>query len=544
MNANMNLQDWQERLLCYLRGSVPSFELLPDVDDLLVFLINFDPLLNPFDALCRDACNNSNEQIKEESRGRPRETEVTKRILFCLDELLFYDDHDLLRIFGRAAFADSSRKTLKLRYQRLRRVFHPDLGLADEVWLTEKMVSVNRAYDLAQSNFENPDSVTGYGVNFKNRAGPSGDSKSGSRRRKQRRGSSPSSSERSPSGEFQQDWLSEKVSGRVRGMRRGSLSALYSIDDFVHRNGIAVGVKYVGLLVFLALLGSAVFNFISEDQAVYQGLHGDQGYLPDQPLSNHGARNSAAKHSIAADEAVTLTDINIMIVEDSTKGAQSVQGLSMNEDDVAQFKLYEQGPVSAAAWPDKPDDYLKETEIQLPGPGPEQLGANVNRVPIKPLVKEEIGLNEPRAKSIEGVKEIAKAKTRTALDILSDFLGSLSLAYTSSNGIRFAEYFLKDGEYFSNVGWAEISLARHKLNAFADDFGFQIFISESQSANSWYSIIGNLRLSYTLKQHDQRVDKCIPIYVTLYETDDGFKVSSLANRAGSQVEPFANSHGC
>mgnify|MGYP000412750836 FL=1 len=127
---------WHSILLRSINEGRPQADLLEYVDPILVWVGQFDSK-NSFSKRCIKASGGA--------------AELMRLMLEYIDQLILFDEQNLVQIFGQDAFIhkvleSGDAKVLKLRYKRLSRIFHPDRTLHDTAWLHERMGLINRAY--------------------------------------------------------------------------------------------------------------------------------------------------------------------------------------------------------------------------------------------------------------------------------------------------------------------------------------------------------------------------------------------------------------
>jgi len=136
---------WQQKLVECLELGISDDSLLENISDILSWYSSFNIDDSDSDYL----------DLSSRLLDRYNDSDVRGRFEEFLDRQLI--SNDSLESFFRMS---SSEAAAKKRYRQLMRVFHPDRGAKDEVWLNYRAEKVNRAYTAYKERSQNDSRVS------------------------------------------------------------------------------------------------------------------------------------------------------------------------------------------------------------------------------------------------------------------------------------------------------------------------------------------------------------------------------------------------
>ena len=136
--------DWQQKLFECLELGISDASLFPNLNDTLLWYSSFG-----------SGSDDSDDELASLLLSKYSQEDVRARFEEFLDRQLI--SNDSLDSFFRMSGSETAAKK---RYRQLMRVFHPDRGAKDEVWLNYRAEKVNRAYTAYKGRAQNDNRVS------------------------------------------------------------------------------------------------------------------------------------------------------------------------------------------------------------------------------------------------------------------------------------------------------------------------------------------------------------------------------------------------
>lgn len=487
----MSLEQWQVNLLELLKGN--SLNVIPakDIDSILVFLNKFDADQDVYAARCA--------QIY----GDPATTK--EKILKLIDRTLLENEHDIFRIFGRESFSDKSRKKLKVRYQRLCRIFHPDHGLAEHHFLNQRMSIINSSYDLAEKHFDNPFVVVGeipkrtknFTTSTRAEDNVVKQVRSNSQNRKRR-----------------------KTKNVTRRFSRRAISFLYRVDDFLRGPGSTAKQIFrviAGLFVFIFLI--SVYQFVmsgverrnfDSDVSVTK-VTNLKGQVVSQPFEKE----------LQTSEIEKILDE--MLKENSTRDIKRIHS-----------KNYKRSEYLV-------DDLNTSNTIEDTNNEPQE--SNFKDIKPKAIVKDEKSLLNSKKLELKVVKTKSEGvllkqsglqieNTENDLLVLpkeaQQTLFNLQQFYHQSQAKKVTSLFADDGLFLEFSGRVNIEKAMNQLFDKMQNQNLKFELVSKKQTGQWLILYGKMISEFQSNKTDIKVKKEESVEIMLFNSPGiGFLISSL-----------------
>ena len=483
----MSIEPWQLHLLDALKGQKRLPELYPHVDAILTCLAKFDSHCNAFDQQCVDLSGS--------------DAHAKKQILRLIDELLLRDERDIVRIFGKSAFADHSKKQLKRRYQRLTRLFHPDLGMEEVNWLNAKMSLINRSYELALDNFANPFDVDKAGVaEFSAYAHSKQQRK---RKRKRYTEDLDDTTQAATSIEAEQEFLSNAMRffsvSVVAWLRR----RVYQIERLYRQKGIQYRFKWLLRSVVLLLLITSAFMLLISFKT---NRIDNESEFQSTAFEQHKDQSSTLQDEQNIDDL-----LNRLLDENSTRDTVR-EALTTSQKNTFDEKS-ESILNSLSARDNTPENAEWVMPPSKPHSGKKQRSNNIGPMPVsQTLPVSSLDVNN----RFWGVPQEVKLR-----------LVALELSFATQDGSAFAQNFTSNARYFNDQGRRLIAESRDHFFAGVLKPQIRFSIAKTQHARSEVSVSGSMKMSFNGIKNGQAVEQCTPLLITFLRRHDKYLVSSM-----------------
>lgn len=513
----MPFDEWQLHLLGLLEGGDLDIIPLKDIDSVLVFLNKFDSIEDLFAEECAKRCGN--------------DSKAKERILKLVDRTLLENEHDVFRIYGRAAFSDKSRKTLKTRYQRLCRIFHPDHGLSELQFLNQRMSIINSSFDLAEKNFNNPSAVYNKSSSVYNKTAKTKDFKttdatSFANRSKHNRRHSLKLRRRSHHKRkvFFKTW---------RRINRKFIRGLYRIDTYfrnLNRWSKRTLKVMAGLLA--VMLSITVYQFVqsSGNQTVYEvnALVNDVEKEPTNVVSQ------PYEKELQVSEIERILDE--MLAENSTKDIDQTR--YDNRDNQLSQTIDSDISMESAVKHDNEDikvDFIEEKDVSKaprqtrPVKKSEKEVVKIERVsqPVTALHKKddfEKAKDTHQAEIAKNVPIILPKSAENTLRLFGHF-------YAESQIESLASLFTADGSFFEFSGKRNIENSTQRLFEKIQNQTIQLKVHDAKEAGPWLILDSEIISVFQLKETQDWVRKHEKAEIVLFaDQENKFKISSLSKK--------------